>query len=352
MLYLEEPTGVHGQHPGTAIVLVNLGTPDAPTSAAVRRYLKEFLSDQRVVELPRLLWWPILNGIILPFRSAQSAKKYQTVWMKEGSPLMVYTERQAQGLQEALQQKGYAIRVVTAMRYGTPNLRDVLSQLKHEGVERILAFPCYPQYSGTTTASVLDVFFDYYKQVRNIPEWRFVRHYYDHPAYIEALRSKIAGFWADKGVPDKLVMSFHGVPKRICEAGDTYYDECQVTAQLLAEALGLTPGQYLVTFQSRFGKQEWLKPYTDGTLASLARTGVERVDVVCPGFVCDCLETLEEIGMEARETFLDNGGREFNMIACLNDSAAWTEAMTTIAVDHLGQWAVDNSPEVAMEQVI
>lgn len=352
MLYLEEPPRPHGQQPRTAVVVVNLGTPDTPTARDVRRYLKEFLGDQRVVELPKLIWWPILNGLILPKRAHKSAKKYQSVWMKEGSPLKVYTERQVSLLQDVFKQRGIDAQVVMAMRYGKPALPDVLAHLKAEGVDRILVFPCYPQYSGTTTASVIDAVTGYYSKVRNIPEWRFVRDYYDHPAYIAALRSRVAAYWAQHGTPDKLVMSFHGIPKRVCEQGDTYYDECQETARLLGEALGLTPAQYLVTFQSRFGKLEWLKPYTDDTLEDLAEAGVARVDVVCPGFVSDCLETLEEIGMEGREEFLEEGGKEFHVIPCLNDAPEWIDAMATIVAGHMAPWQASQDVTVAHAEIL
>ncbi len=319
-------------------MLVNLGTPDAPTAPAVRRYLKEFLSDPRVVEIPRLLWWLILNLIILPLRSSKSAAKYAAIWTKDGSPLKVHTQKQAMLLRGALGERGHQVTVAMAMRYGSPSLPEVLDQLKAEHCERIAILPAYPQYSGTTTASINDAVFAHYAQVRNMPELRMVRGYHDHPGYILALRDTILAHWQTNGRGDKLVMSFHGVPKRTLLLGDPYHCECHKTARLLAAELGLKEGQYLVTFQSRFGKAEWLQPYTAPTLQQLARDGVKRVDLVCPGFTSDCLETLEEIAIEAKQDFLDAGGREFNYIACLNEVPAWIAGLADIAEQHLLGW--------------
>ncbi len=345
MSFNKEPAYRHGTVSQTAVVLANLGTPDAPTPAAVRSYLKQFLSDPRVVEIPRAIWWLILNGIILPFRSRQSAHKYASIWTNEGSPLKIHTERQAQALSDLLQQRGHAVRVVYAMRYGNPALPAVLDSLKAEGIDRVLVLPAYPQYSGTTTASVFDDLFAHYQRVRNMPELRLIKHYHDDPGYIAALAASVRAHWAQYGKPDKLVMSFHGVPKRTLLLGDPYHCECYKTGRLLAEQLGLRKDEYLVTFQSRFGKAEWLQPYTAPTLEQLARDGVGRVDVMCPGFTSDCLETLEEIAMEAKEDFLAAGGKAFHYIPCLNTDPRWVEAMAALVEQHAGGWPLSGSPD-------
>ena len=323
----------------TAVVLVNLGTPDEPTPGAVRRYLKEFLSDPRVVEIPKAVWWFILNGIILPFRSRQSAEKYASIWTRDGSPLKYHTQAQATLLRGALGERGHkGLTVTMAMRYGSPSLPEVLAKLQADGCQRILVLPAYPQYSGTTTASVFDAVFDHFKRVRNVPELRFVRNYHDHDGYLDALKKTVLSHWEQHGRGDKLVMSFHGVPKRTYTLGDPYYDECQVTARLLADKLRLRDDEYLVTFQSRFGKAEWLQPYTAPTVAQLAKDGVRKLDVICPGFTSDCLETLEEIAMEVRHDFLSNGGKEFHYIPCLNSHPAWTAALAEVAEHNLLGW--------------
>ncbi len=339
-----EPSYRHGSEARVGVVLANLGTPDAPTPAAVRVYLKQFLSDPRVVEIPRAIWWFILNGIILPFRSRQSAHKYASIWTNEGSPLKLHTERQARLLQQALVQRGHAVRVDYAMRYGSPGVPAVLDRLKTEGCDRILMLPAYPQYSGTTTASIFDELFSHYIRVRNAPELRLVKHYHDDDGYIEALAASVRAHWAQHGRPDKLVMSFHGVPKRTLLLGDPYHCECHKTARLMAEKLGLSKEDYLVTFQSRFGKAEWLQPYTAPTLEKLAKEGVGRVDVMCPGFTSDCLETLEEIAMEAREDFLAAGGKAFHYIPCLNEDARWIEAMAALVEGHVAGWPTTADP--------
>ncbi|KQW89130.1 ferrochelatase [Massilia sp. Root418] len=339
MAFLKEPPHTHGSNGGSAVVLVNLGTPDAPTRSAVRRYLKQFLSDQRVVEIPRAVWWFILNLIILPFRSGQSARKYASIWTREGSPLKVNTQEQALLLRAALGERGHDnVTVAMAMRYGSPSLPDVLARLKADGCERVLLLPAYPQYSGTTTGSIYDAVFAHYKQIRNVPELRFIRNYHDHDGYIHALQESILAHWDAHGRPEKLVLSFHGVPRRTLLLGDPYHCECLKTARLLAARLKLTPEQYLVTFQSRFGKAEWLQPYTAPTVQQLARDGVRRVDVICPGFTSDCLETLEEIAMEVRHDFMAAGGKEFHYIPCLNAAPGWIAALAEIAEQHMIGW--------------
>ena len=345
MPFRKEPTYTHGTVDRSAIVLVNLGTPEAPTAPAVRRYLRQFLSDPRVVEIPRALWWCILNLIILPFRSGQSAKKYAAIWSSEGSPLKVHTQKQAQLLRGALGERGHdALRVVMAMRYGSPSLPEVLDKLKAEGCERVMILPAYPQYSGTTSGSIYDAVFSHYAQVRNLPELRMVKHYHDHDAYIDALHDLVLAYWEANGRPDKLVMSFHGVPKRTLLLGDPYHCECMKTARLLAAKLRLSPQQYMVTFQSRFGKAEWLQPYTAPTLQRLAREGVARVDLMCPGFTSDCLETLEEIAIEAKQDFIAAGGQQFHYIACLNEAPSWIAGLAEIAEQHIIGWPTMMTP--------
>ena len=345
MPFAKEPPHQHGTVSRSAVVLVNLGTPDEPTRGAVRRYLKQFLSDQRVVEIPKAVWWFILHGIILPFRSGASAKKYASIWTRDGSPLRVHTSNQAMLLHEALNERGHGdVIVAMAMRYGSPSLPDVLARLKADGCDRIAILPAYPQYSGTTTGSIWDAVFAHYKKIRNIPELRLVKNYHDHDGYIEALRQNILAHWDTHGRGEKLVMSFHGVPKRTLLLGDPYHCECHKTARLLAARLKLKPEDYIVTFQSRFGKAEWLQPYTAPTVMQLAKDGVRRIDVICPGFTSDCLETLEEIAMEVRHDFLSNGGKEFHYIPCLNEGSHWIAALAEIAEQHMIGWPTMMTP--------
>ena len=339
MPFLAEPAYAHGTPARTAILLINLGTPDAPTRGAVRRYLKEFLSDPRVVEIPRLPWWLILNGFILNVRPGKSAAKYAQIWDKEGSPLRVHTERQAKLLRGYLGAQGRsALLVDYAMRYGNPSIAAVLARLKQQRCERILVFPLYPQYAASTTATALDAVSDVLRRTRDIPELRMVKHFHDHPAYIAALADGVRKHWARHGKPDQLLMSFHGLPRRALERGDPYHCECQKTGRLLAEALALAPEQYRLSFQSRFGRAAWLEPSTAATLTDWGKQGLRRVDVVCPGFVADCLETLEEIGMEGKAAFLEAGGKEFHAIPCLNESDPWIRALAQIALEHLQGW--------------
>lgn len=316
----------------TAVLLVNLGTPEAPTAPALRRYLAEFLGDRRVVDLPRWFWLPILHGIVLRTRPAKSAAKYATIWTPEGSPLKVHTERQAKLLRGLLGERGDKDTVVAwAMRYGQPSVAAVLDRLAADGAERILVLPLYPQYAGSTTASVYDAVDAWRDRHPQGPAIVDVRSYPDHPGYIGALAASIRERWeARASRPDKLVMSFHGIPKRAVDKGDPYADQCRRTAQRLAAELGLGERDWLMTFQSRFGAAEWLQPYTQPTLEQLARDGVRHVDILCPGFTGDCLETLEEIGMECRDAFLAAGGTEFDYIPCLNERADWIAALADI----------------------
>jgi ferrochelatase len=354
MRYLQEPECRHGTPTQPGILLINLGTPDEPTAPALRRYLKEFLSDPRVVEIPRPLWWLILNGIILNVRPKKSASKYASIWMKEGSPLKVHTERQSKLLKGWLGEKtGQNIPVEYAMRYGSPSIAQGLDKLKAAGCDRILLLPMYPQYAASTTATANDAAFAHLQKTRNAPAVRTVRHFHDDPGYLRALAAKVREFWQQNERPDVLMMSFHGLPRYTLEKGDPYHCECQKTGRLLAEALGLNESQYRITFQSRFGKAEWLQPYTDKTLQELARQGIQHVQVVCPGFPADCLETLEEIAQEGRESFLVAGGKTFHYIPALNESPVWIDALGNITLANLGGWlkpaGEPDSEKIALE---
>jgi ferrochelatase len=336
--YKTPPAWQHGNELKTGVLLVNLGSPDAPEAPAVKRYLKQFLSDPRVVEIPPIVWWPILNGIILNTRPAKSAAKYRTVWLPEGSPLKVHTEKQASYLRGFLGKRGVAgVEVAWAMRYGNPGVPAVLDELTAKGCDRILVLPLYPQYAGSTTASAFDAVNAWAGAQRNVPGINLVRNFHDHPGYIAALAASVREHWEkEAGPPDVLLMSFHGVPRRTLELGDPYYCECMKTGRLLAEALNLDEDKYRITFQSRFGKAEWLQPYTAPTLAELGSKGLGRVDVICPGFVADCLETLEEIAMEGKEDFLHAGGKRFTYIPCLNERDDWLHALADIVQANLG----------------
>jgi protoporphyrin/coproporphyrin ferrochelatase len=339
MAYLPEPKHQHGAIAKTGILLINLGTPDAPTATAVRTYLREFLSDPRVVEIPRALWWLILNGIVLRTRPRKSAEKYALIWTREGSPLAVHTAKQATLLKGYLGERIRTPHVVTwAMRYGQPSIEKALLDLREQGCDRILVLPLYPQYAASTTASAFDAVFDTAKKLRNAPALRLVRHYHDHPAYIAALAKSINDYWMTNGRPDQLLMSFHGLPRFALDRGDPYHCECHKTARLLGEELGLSPERYQVSFQSRFGRTEWLKPYTMQTVKELGKRKTGRLDVVCPGFVSDCLETLEEIAIENKAAYLQAGGTEFHYIPCLNERHEWIQALARIAAENLHGW--------------
>jgi ferrochelatase len=333
-----EPPFSHGTPSRIGILLLNLGTPDEPTPSALRRYLKQFLSDRRVVEIPRIVWWLILNGIILNTRPAKSAEKYAQIWTGEGSPLLVHTQRQAQMLRGFLGNRGVSVQVEVGMRYGSPSIALAIEKLKAQHCDRILAIPLYPQYAASSSASALDAVWDVLKRTRNLPEIRTVRHYHDHPGYIAALAASVREYWMTHGRPDKLLISFHGIPRRSLDLGDPYHCECQKTGRLLAEALLLERDQFQICFQSRFGRAEWLKPYLAPTLAELGKQRLHRVDVICPGFSSDCLETLEEIAMEGKATFLAAGGGEYHYIPALNERDDWIHALADIAQQHLQGW--------------
>ncbi|NNM50949.1 MAG: ferrochelatase [Pseudomonadales bacterium] len=322
------------------VVLVNLGTPEQPSPASVRRFLRQFLSDTRVVELPRWLWWLILNLFILPWRPRRVAKLYQSIWMEQGSPMRVILQRQQQALSLWLAQNEtlHSWQVLTAMTYGEPTLAAALDHLVASGSSRLVVFPLYPQYSATTTAPIMDQLGQWLRRQRNQPSIRFVRDYHDYPAYIQALAQHVRDFWQEQGRPDKLLMSFHGIPQDNHRRGDPYPDECRVTAQALADALQLPEGAWLMSFQSRFGAQIWMQPYTDVTLKNWAEQGVESVQVICPAFSADCLETLEEIAEQNREIFLDHGGKYYSYIPALNDSPVHIQALAERLLQESAGW--------------
>ena len=337
--FLPEPDFKHDQPARIGVLLVNLGTPEAPTAKALKPYLKEFLSDQRVVEIPRPIWWLILNGIILQTRPRKSAQKYAEIWTPEGSPLKVHTERQTESLRAALAERSpVPIQVEYAMRYGAPSVADGIARLRAAGCDRLLALPLYPQYAASSTGSALDAVLRLLTETRNMPALRTVKHFHDHPGYIDALATTVEAHWQQHGRPDTLLMSFHGTPRRSLDLGDPYHCECHKTGRLLAERLGLSGEQYRIAFQSRFGRAEWLKPYTSDTLADLGRAGTRRVDVICPGFVSDCLETLEEIAMENKAVFLNAGGQEYHYIPALNAHPRWIAALAEIVLKELQGW--------------
>ncbi|OXY82131.1 ferrochelatase [Oceanimonas doudoroffii] len=306
----------------TGVLLVNLGTPSAPTSAAVKAFLSQFLHDYRVVDLPRSLWCPLLHGIILPFRSPKVAKLYQSIWWPEGSPLMVVSRRQQAALQKALQDEGIDVPVALGMSYGEPSIASAWQQLKEQGVDRVIVLPLYPQYSVSTTASVFDSWARLMKKERLVPALRFVHNYHDFSGYIGALADSVRAHWQEHGRGDLLLLSYHGIPKRFENQGDPYGQQCHRTSELLAEELGLEPHQWRTTFQSRFGREEWLKPYTDETMKALPKEGVKKLDVICPAFSADCLETLEEIAEQNQELFIKAGGEQYRYIPALNDNPA------------------------------
>ena len=315
------------------VLLVNLGTPDAPTTAGVKQFLGEFLSDKRVVDMTRWLWYPILNGAILPIRSPKVAKLYQSVWMEDGSPLMVYSRRQQVALQQSLQ-----VPVVLGMTYGSPSLKSGLNELKQQGCQRIVVLPLYPQYSATTTAAVFDRIAKDLATIPELPELRFINHYYDHPDYIAALAQSVELTWAQNGKPDYLLCSYHGIPQRYADNGDPYPDHCNGTTELLAQSLDMPREKMSMSYQSIFGREEWLKPYTEGTIKALAKKGIKHLDVMCPAFSVDCLETLEEIAEQCKEVFIEAGGEQFNLIPCLNDSPAHILMMESLIKQHTQGW--------------
>ncbi|EGQ9315141.1 ferrochelatase [Vibrio parahaemolyticus] len=307
------------------VLLVNLGTPDEPTAPAVKRFLSQFLHDHRVVDMTRWLWCPILHGVILPIRSPKVAKLYESVWMEEGSPLMVYSKRQAKKLAQHLDMP-----VELGMTYGNPSLQSGFEALIAQGVEEVIVLPLYPQYSGTTTAAVSDGITKAFKQLPVMPAFSFIRDYHDHPMYIEALAHSVRQYWEEHGKGDYLLCSYHGIPKRYADNGDIYPQHCEATTRLLGEVLGLSSDQIGMAYQSRFGREEWLQPYTDKTLETITSKGVKKIDIMTPAFSSDCLETLEEIAGENKEIFMEAGGEQFHYIPCLNDDDMHIDMMAEL----------------------
>jgi len=349
--YRPEPPFRHDREPRVGVLLVNLGTPDAPTRSAVRRYLAQFLSDPRVVEIPPALWKPLLHGFILLTRPQKSAAKYAKIWTRDGSPLLVHSQRQRTLLRGYLGERMKAAGlqadfcpVELGMRYGNPSIGSALDALRTAGAERVLVVPLYPQYAASTTATAIDAVAAHVAGLRRVPGLRFVDAFHDDPGYIRALAQIVNDYWMKHGRPDHFVLSFHGVPRRTLELGDPYHCQCQSTGRRLARELGLADAQWTLAFQSRFGRAQWLQPYTGERLVQLAKDGAARVDVLCPGFVADCLETLEEIAIEGRAMFLQAGGKELHAIPCLNEHPAWIAALADIAMRNLAGW-LDAPPD-------
>lgn len=321
--------------PGTGVLLVNLGTPDAPTAAALKPYLAEFLSDPRVIELPRWRWWPILQ-VILRLRPRRSAHAYSRIWMPEGSPLRVLSEALTDAVRAELARRGQPIKVALAMRYGHPRVTDTIRAMQREGVGRLLVLPLYPQYSATSSGSVVDAVADTLKTLRWPPQLQLVGDYHDHPGYLDALAASVRQHWQEHGRGERLLMSFHGIPKRYVRAGDPYFAQCHATAQGLRERLQMDEEEAPLSFQSRVGREPWLTPYTDATVRELGSSGVKRIDVICPGFAVDCLETLEEIAMQNRDFFQAAGGEQLSYIPALNSRPAHVQALCDIIGHRLG----------------
>ena len=329
-------TAVPASPAPVGILLVNLGTPDAPTPAALRRYLAEFLSDRRVVNMPRLLWQPLLHGVILRTRPAKAARAYRSIWTDEGAPLLSISRRQQAGLQHALEARFEApVKVALGMRYGNPSIGGALDELRAAGAWRVLVLPLYPQYSAATTASTFDALARALSDWRRLPELRFISHYHDHPGYLDALAASVRERLAPEA---RLLVSFHGLPRRHVDEGDPYEAQCRETAQALARRLSLAEDRWAIAFQSRFGREEWLKPYTDKLLREWAGRGMKKVQVVCPGFAADCLETLEEIARENRALFLEAGGESFDYIPALNDREDHIRALADILTSRCHDW--------------
>ncbi len=329
---------------GTAVLLVNLGTPEAPTPRAVRRFLAEFLHDWRVVELTRWIWCPLLHFVILPLRGARSARAYASIWTPEGSPLMVFTSRLVAAVAEALAARATGPDVVRmAMRYGEPSIASALRDVRTAGCDRVLVLPLYPQYSATTTASTFDAVARELSAWRDVPALHFVRDYALDPAWLLAITRSIQAHWASHGRGDRLLLSFHGIPEAFDRAGDPYRLRCEASARAIREQLGVDATFAPLTFQSRLGRARWLGPYTEATLRELARAGVRTVDVVCPGFAVDCLETLEEIALVNRDVFVGAGGGALRCVPCLNDAPAHIDALTDLIERELGHWRDDDA---------
>lgn len=355
MRYQGSPNYSHATPSKVGVLITNLGTPQAPTAKALRPYLKQFLWDPRVVEVPRPVWWMILNGIILNVRPKRSAQAYSEVWTERGSPLLFHTQDQSDKLRASLQaQYGDHIVVDFAMRYGQPSIDSALDRMAAAGVTKLIVLPLYPQYSAATTGSTFDAIADNFKQRRWLPDLRFVSHYHDNAGYIDAIAASISAHWAEHGRADKLILSYHGMPQRYLEQGDPYHCECHKTTRLVAEKLGLAAGEYMTSFQSRFGREPWLQPYTDDTLKGLPDQGVKSVQVICPGFSSDCLETIEEIGGENREYFMEAGGERYEYIPCLNAEDAHIKLMADIVAAQASDWLhpTDDNPAATAQRAV
>ena len=336
----------HASLPAVGVLVANLGTPEEPTAAGLRPYLRQFLSDPRVVELSRPLWWMILNLFVLPFRPRRSAEAYARIWTDEGSPLLLGSERLTEAIGERLQQRfGPNVHTRLAMTYGEPSMARGLAELKELGCQRLLVLPLYPHYSSSTVASVFDAVAKELMTWRWVPELRTINQYHDEPAYIAALAARVRALWDEHGEPDVLLTSYHGIPKRYFLNGDPYHCQCHKTTRLLREHLGIDEERVVVSFQSLFGREEWLKPYTEETLHAMPGAGVGKVDVICPGFAIDCLETLDEIDIEYREVFEEAGGEQFRYIPCLNEDADHADLLFELAARNLGGW-VQSPPDL------
>lgn len=325
----------------TAIILVNLGTPETPTKKGVSNFLKNFLSDSRVVEAPKLVWWFVLRCIIIPLRAKKVASAYQKIWWDEGSPIRVISQRQVLALQKKIDDeykdisKEYAPKVEMAVTYGHPSLKDTIKKLDGDGYEKFLVVPMYPQYSGSTTGAIYDQLAELTKGIRNVPDVITVKEFYDHPIYISALAKTVKDHWQQHERSEKFLMSFHGIPQEYVDKGDPYHDQCDATAKALAVELGLGEGDWAMGFQSRFGPKKWLQPYIDDQLKNWVDSGISSVDIISPAFTADCLETLEELDIGYRELFMEQGGKKYHYIPCLNDSMLFIESLFDLVKPHL-----------------
>ena len=349
--YATEPNYEHGSAPSVGVLVVNLGTPDAPTTAAVRRYLAQFLSDPRLIELPRWLWLPILHGVILRIRPSRSARAYREIWQDDGSPLLTISQRLTDRMAEALNERtDLNIHVELGMTYGNPSIASALDRLHAKNPTRLIVLPLYPQYSATTTGSVMDQLGDWLKATRRIPDLSVITRYHDNPHYIAAVANRIRAHWEEQGRGERFLFSFHGIPRRYLDSGDPYHCHCYKTARLIAEDLGLSRDDWYLSFQSRVGREEWLRPYTDELLEEWGAAGIGDIDVACPGFSIDCLETLEEIALQNSENFADAGGGNLRYVACLNDGDDHTELLVNLVMDRLGQVVRPADAELAQSQ--
>lgn len=349
MKYTKNTAFTHDQADKLGVLITNLGTPEAPTKQALKPYLKQFLSDPRVVEVPKLIWWCVLNLIILNIRPKKSAEAYATVWTEDGSPLLTHTKHQAAALQAKFDaDRPGEVLVDYAMRYGQPSVGNAMDSLLKRGARKVVVLPLYPQYCASTTGSTFDALAEDFVSRRWLPELRFINQYHDDTRFVQCVADSIKAHWDKHGRADKLVFSYHGIPKRYLLNGDPYHCECHKTTRLVAEILGLAKHEYMTTFQSRFGREEWLTPYTDETLKGLPKQGIKSLQVICPGFSADCLETIEEIGEENREYFMENGGERYEYIPCLNATDAHIDMLYGLLQDHMQGWHNASSEEIAI----